>query len=251
MSDRISYDQFWSHSLAKCCHCGYRRIKDLFRFVHVDCIWLSAAWLSQAQYFCDTVNGLYEDIPKSAALADKVSFSLQPKSHENHHSYLHPKFCQIFLFIAPITASHPSETSGIDVCWGNDDNDLYYWSFDSDGSGPLSKRVTEVLGLPELIPKARVDTSKFEDYQYEATKQFQLFRGYNPSTQEFAQRHRLPLVDIIWPDSTTGPDKDGDIWYDCQETQDKESDHSCETPHPSMFSAFGIISNFFLTWLQT
>ncbi|THU93290.1 hypothetical protein K435DRAFT_670529, partial [Dendrothele bispora CBS 962.96] len=85
------------------------------------------------------------------------------------------------------------------------DTDLYYWSFNPDGSCPLSKRVTEALGLPELIPEARVWPYKFQDYQYEATKQFQLFRGYNPSTQEFAKRHGLPLVDIIWPDGKTGP----------------------------------------------
>ncbi|THU93263.1 hypothetical protein K435DRAFT_559842, partial [Dendrothele bispora CBS 962.96] len=73
----------------------------------------------------------------------------------------------------------------------------YYWSFDPDGSSPLSKRVTEALGLPEFTPKAQLWLYKFADYQYKATRQFQIFRGYNPSTQEFAKRHGLPLVDII------------------------------------------------------
>ncbi|THU95057.1 hypothetical protein K435DRAFT_859910 [Dendrothele bispora CBS 962.96] len=111
--------------------------------------------------------------------------------------------------------------SGIDVCWGNGDSDLYYWSFNPAGSCPLSKRVAEAFGLPELIPKVKLELERFGDHQYEVTKQFQLFRGYNPSTQEFAKRHRLPLIDIIWPDGKTGPDEDGDSWYDCEEIQDK------------------------------
>ncbi|THU76762.1 hypothetical protein K435DRAFT_813104, partial [Dendrothele bispora CBS 962.96] len=100
------------------------------------------------------------------------------------------------------------------------------------GSCSLSKRVTEALGLPEFIPKVQLKLVKFADYQYEATKQFQLFGGYNPSTQEFAQRHGLPLVEVIWPEGKTGPDKDGDMWYDCQETQDKNSNHLNEPTPP-------------------
>ncbi|THU95069.1 hypothetical protein K435DRAFT_798416 [Dendrothele bispora CBS 962.96] len=184
-----------------------------------------------------SINGLYKDVPGSAALLHQVSFFFQ-SNHKNHHPILHPEICEIFLFIAPITASHLSGTSGVDVCWGNAANDLYYWSFDPDGSSSLSKRVTEALGLPELIPQVRLYPRKFADYQYEATKQFQLFTGYNPNTQEFAQRHGLPLVDIIWPEGKTGPDKDGDMWYDCQETQDKNSNHLNEPTPPDQSSGY-------------
>ncbi|THU97320.1 hypothetical protein K435DRAFT_68613 [Dendrothele bispora CBS 962.96] len=201
--------------------------------------WLFATWLSQAQYFCDKVDGLYKDIPESAALLSGVQFRLLP-NYKIHHSLLNPNCSKIFFFIAPITitTSHPSGASGIDVCWGNGNNDPYYWSFDPDGSSRLSKRVTEALGLPELIPKAWLQLSECADYQYEATKQFQLFRGYNPSTQEFAQRHGLPLVDIIWPDDKTGLDKDGDMWYDHQETQYKNSNHLNEPTPPDQSYQF-------------
>ncbi|THU84148.1 hypothetical protein K435DRAFT_412235 [Dendrothele bispora CBS 962.96] len=231
---RISYDKFWSYSTQKCYHCDHKWMWNFSAAVYIDQSsqdWLSATWLSQAQYFCDAVNGLYKDIPGSAALLSNVCFHFLPR-YKNHYSLLHPNFGKIFLFIAPITASHLSGTSGIDVCWGNDGNDLFHWSFNPEGSCPLSKRVAETLGLPELIPNASISTQGFADYQYEATKQFQLFRGYNPSTQEFAQRHGLPLVDIIWPDGKTGPDEDGDSWYDCQETQDKNGNGLYGTPFP-------------------
>ncbi|THU97291.1 hypothetical protein K435DRAFT_796595 [Dendrothele bispora CBS 962.96] len=157
---RVPCDHLWSYSSGRCPHLDHRQLTGFSRLIHI--FWngnsLTASWLSQAQYFCDTVNGLYKDIPESA-----------------------------------------------DACWGNDDNDLYYWSFNPDGSCPLSKRVTEALGLPEFLPRAQLVLERFADYQYEATKQFQLFRGYNPSTQEFAKRHGLPLLDIIWPDDKTGP----------------------------------------------
>ncbi|THU95060.1 hypothetical protein K435DRAFT_839626 [Dendrothele bispora CBS 962.96] len=235
---RVPYDQLQSYSSGRRPRYDNKWMQNCSATVYIDRRsedWLSATWLSQAQYFCDAVNGLYTDILESAALLSEVQFSLQP-NYKSHHSLSHPNYSKIFLFIAPvtITASHHSGISGIDVCWGNDDKDLYYWSLDPDGSCPLSKRVTEALGLPELIPKAWARVAGgFEDYQYEATKQFQLFRGYNPSTQEFAQRHGLPLVDIIWPEGKTGPDEDGDSWYDCQETEDKNSDDLHETPIPA------------------
>ncbi|THU93286.1 hypothetical protein K435DRAFT_861674 [Dendrothele bispora CBS 962.96] len=231
---RVPYDQLLSYSSERCPNLDHGCLQECSRHVHIDWNgqnWLSVSWLSQAHYFCDTVNGLYKDILESAALLCGVRFYLRPE-YENRHSLLHPNFSKIFLFIAPITltVSHPSGTSGIDVCWGNDDNDLYYWSFNPDGSCPLSKRVIEALRLPELTPNAWLYTATFTDYQYEATKQFQLFQGYNPSTQEFAQKHGLPLVDIIWPEGKTGPDEDGDSWYDCPETQDKTGNDFYKTP---------------------
>ncbi|THV03765.1 hypothetical protein K435DRAFT_962266 [Dendrothele bispora CBS 962.96] len=237
---RIPYGQFCSYSTEKCSHSDQKWMQFCYTSVLIDGSshdWLSTTWLSQAQYFCDTADDLYKDILERAALPSQVWFILEP-NFKNHHTLLHLNYDKIFLFIASITikASHSSRTSGIDVCWGNDDNNLYYWSFNPDGSCPLSKKATEVLGLPELIPKAWLWLEKFEDYQYEATKQFQLFRGYNPSTQEFAQRHGLPLVDIIWPEGKTGPDKNGDIWYDCQETQDENSDHLNEPIPPAQLS---------------
>ncbi|THU97314.1 hypothetical protein K435DRAFT_796614 [Dendrothele bispora CBS 962.96] len=129
---------------------------------------------------------------------------------------------QAHYFRATVNGLYENILESADVCWGSDENDLYYWSFDPDGSCPLSKRVTEALGLPELIPKA----------------QFQLFRGYNPSTQEFAKRHGLPLLDIIWPEGKTGPDEDGDSWYDCQETQYKNNNHLNEPTLPDQFYQF-------------
>ncbi|THU95064.1 hypothetical protein K435DRAFT_966596 [Dendrothele bispora CBS 962.96] len=241
---RVPYDQLWSYSPGRCPHLTHRYLNNCFRPVRIEwnvLDWLLASWLSQAQYLCDKVSGLYQDILESAALLSEVQFRLGP-NYTSHHSLLHPNYCKIFLFIAPIkiTATHPSGTSGIDVCWGNDDNDLYYWSFDPDGSCPSSKRVTEALGLPELIPETWLWLDKLADYQYEATKQFQLITGYNPSTQEFAWRHGLPLVDIIWPEGKTGPDEDGDSWYDCPETQDKNNDddlHETPFPDPSWFRA--------------
>ncbi|THU77974.1 hypothetical protein K435DRAFT_889644 [Dendrothele bispora CBS 962.96] len=214
MSNRIPYDQFWSYSPGKCTHCDHSWMRDFSRLVHVDWNdqdWLAAAWLSQAQHFCDTVNGLYNNIPGSAALFSGITFSLQP-NYKDYRFLLHPNYGKIFLFIAPIMASHLSGISGVELCWGNDGNDPYYWSFDPDGSCLLSKRVTEALGLPQLIARVEPLLQEFADYQYKATKQFQLFRGYNPSTQQFAQRHELPLVDIVWPNGKTGPEFFASPW---------------------------------------
>ncbi|THU88207.1 hypothetical protein K435DRAFT_842244 [Dendrothele bispora CBS 962.96] len=46
---------------------------------------------------------------------------------------------------------------------------------------------------------------------------------------------RFFLMDIIWPDGKTGPDEDGDSWYDCQETQDKNGNDLYGTPFPDPY----------------
>ncbi|KAK7452718.1 hypothetical protein VKT23_012119 [Stygiomarasmius scandens] len=110
------------------------------------------------------------------------------------------------------------------VNWGND---VYYWSFDPAGGHRIPSWVAEALGFPELAQLIWYRPSIFEDYQYEATRQFQELRGYDPLTQEFARKHGLPLIDIVEPP----PDEDGDVWYDAEEGLDPSKD--LESPYPS------------------
>ncbi|THU97297.1 hypothetical protein K435DRAFT_68376 [Dendrothele bispora CBS 962.96] len=67
---RVPYDQLWSYSTQKCSHYDNKQwMRDCSATVCIDESsqdWLSATWLSQAQYFCNAVNGLYTDIPESA-----------------------------------------------------------------------------------------------------------------------------------------------------------------------------------------
>ncbi|THU93264.1 hypothetical protein K435DRAFT_195400 [Dendrothele bispora CBS 962.96] len=72
---RVPYDQLWSYSPGRCPHFYHRYRKDCYRLVHIDrnvLDWLSASWLSQAQYFCDTVSGLYQDILESAGTLQAI-----------------------------------------------------------------------------------------------------------------------------------------------------------------------------------
>ncbi|KAK7452717.1 hypothetical protein VKT23_012117, partial [Stygiomarasmius scandens] len=109
------------------------------------------------------------------------------------------KYPETFLFIAPVIISKALNYSGMSVNWGNNGDDIYYWSSDPAGAHKIPPKMAEALGLPKLIQHTRCWPWVFEDYQYEATRQFQELRGYDPLTQEFAMKHGLPLIDIIEP----------------------------------------------------
>jgi len=99
-----------------------------------------------------------------------------------------------------VKINNPPGCFSITIDWGDNGENVYYWSFDLDGSHSISARVAEALGLPTLIRKINpMNREDFQQYQYEAAMQLQLLSGYDPLTQEFAQKHGLPLIETFKP----------------------------------------------------
>ncbi|KAJ8079166.1 hypothetical protein PM082_021666 [Marasmius tenuissimus] len=66
---------------------------------------------------------------------------------------------------------------------------LHYWSFDEDGESPLSDNVCLDFGLPMALEFSRSFYSElsWSDDAYRRIHQYQLLRGFDPSTTDFAQ----------------------------------------------------------------
>ncbi|KAK1216698.1 hypothetical protein PQX77_020668 [Marasmius sp. AFHP31] len=65
---------------------------------------------------------------------------------------------------------------------------LHYWSFDTDGHSKLSDHLCNELGLPlklRLYPHTRSYT--WPNGAYSSLRQYQLLRGFNTSTADFAR----------------------------------------------------------------
>ncbi|THU96406.1 hypothetical protein K435DRAFT_96599 [Dendrothele bispora CBS 962.96] len=140
----------------------------------------------------------------------------------------------VYLFIAPVTLNRCRESGSTEVRWLANGRDHYFWSFDPSGSTPISRRVCNVLGLPNyrtcVAPKG---SEKSFDYQYEAAKYLQEIQGFDPLTQDYARARGLPLAEMISPfedfhpnvvDLTTEDQKALDSWSDAEETLSDRSD---------------------------
>jgi len=59
----------------------------------------------------------------------------------------------------------------------------------------LSEKVCDFLGLPRFRPEIWLPS--WTDEQYEAVFQYQVYKGYNPNSDDYAYSHGWPLVDLI------------------------------------------------------
>ncbi|THU88852.1 hypothetical protein K435DRAFT_573672, partial [Dendrothele bispora CBS 962.96] len=105
----------------------------------------------------------------------------------------------VYLFIAPVTVDRCLESGSTEVRWLTNGRDHYFWSFDPSGATPLSRRVCNILGLPNYRTRVAFEgpSKMFFDYQYEATKYLQEIQGFDPSTQDYARARGLPLAEMI------------------------------------------------------
>ena len=78
--------------------------------------------------------------------------------------------------------------------WGKNGK-TYYWSLDPDGKQRLSDKVSDFLGLPRFQSETWLPS--WTDEQYDAIFQYQVYKGYDSYSDNYACEHGWPLVDLI------------------------------------------------------
>ncbi|KAK1217452.1 hypothetical protein PQX77_019889 [Marasmius sp. AFHP31] len=69
-----------------------------------------------------------------------------------------------------------------------DTSSVYFWSFDEEGHSPLSDNLCLDFGLPTTFTIYQVSKSySWSNDAYDSLRQYQLLRGFDPSTADFAQ----------------------------------------------------------------
>ncbi|KAF9261540.1 hypothetical protein L218DRAFT_1001577 [Marasmius fiardii PR-910] len=82
------------------------------------------------------------------------------------------------------------------------DRRLYFWSHDPTGRNPLSPDMCKYLGLPfKLSLKAAYKQKAWPTKIYKALYNYQISRGFDPQTTDFAQFMRYPIWEVVPPEN--------------------------------------------------
>ncbi|EEB97110.1 hypothetical protein MPER_03632 [Moniliophthora perniciosa FA553] len=75
----------------------------------------------------------------------------------------------------------------------------HFWSFDEDGRSRISEEEWERWGIPILTPDTWSGTTWFSwpTHVYTALRKWQIARGFDPSTADWAQELGYPEFEII------------------------------------------------------
>ncbi|KAK1216647.1 hypothetical protein PQX77_020715 [Marasmius sp. AFHP31] len=69
-----------------------------------------------------------------------------------------------------------------------DTSSVHFWSFDEDGQSPLSRNLCQDFGLPTTFSISQSPYSvSWSNEAYDSLRQYQLLRGFDPSTADFAR----------------------------------------------------------------
>ncbi|KAL0062298.1 hypothetical protein AAF712_010867, partial [Marasmius tenuissimus] len=167
------------------------------------------AWLSQASSFFHSRGiSMEEDLSiyKLASRGATLSGWLDKSSIKHQQRQLQPLIC---LFVRlPSTDLPDGETSS-----------LHFWSFYEDGQNPLSPSTCDTLGLPiELkLRQTWYNLWSSSTGNYKHLHQYQLYRGFDPTTTEFTRHLKYGVMFQSVPD-------DLDRFTEIQEEQNSQSD---------------------------
>ncbi|KAK1235919.1 hypothetical protein PQX77_000840 [Marasmius sp. AFHP31] len=176
------------------------------------------AWMSQAWNIFGARGISLEDDLSVYELVSPAAFYLQSiniPGAEYSEAQREQQFQQpIYLFVR----QPPSDLSKCKT------SSLHHWSFHEDGRSPLSRKACRSLGLPIKLVFIYPDSCGFaaSDNAHRYLHQYQLNRGFDPSTADFA-RH-LGYYDIIFR-----PVDDSNR-FEIQQEPPSESESSTSTP---------------------
>ncbi|KAK1233605.1 hypothetical protein PQX77_003232 [Marasmius sp. AFHP31] len=153
------------------------RYISLRRNCNADEAWMSQAW----NIFGARGISLEDDLSvyklvSPAALLESIVPGAEYSEAQREQQFQQP----IYLFVRqpPSDLPRDCETSS-----------LHHWSFHKDGRSPLSHEACRSLGLPIKLVFRHLDSDCFaaSDNAYKGLHQYQLNRGFDPSTTDFAR----------------------------------------------------------------
>ncbi|KAE9385609.1 hypothetical protein BT96DRAFT_575151 [Gymnopus androsaceus JB14] len=144
------------------------------------------AWLAQVHYIFQRTDG--DNLEDYYFLDTHVEFELDPLQSkfpslaDNH----------IFLCIAPINITIIDRKTYFSF-----NNPSYIWSSSPDGSEALSHDMVKALGLPSLTPYIHCMKGIGSGLIHQAAAEYMKYKGFDPSTQDYAQSQGYPLFEIL------------------------------------------------------
>ncbi|KAL0571667.1 hypothetical protein V5O48_010294 [Marasmius crinis-equi] len=96
----------------------------------------------------------------------------------------------IYIFVRPLSLPLPTEEYKT--------SSFHYWSFDPTGQSPLPANICEDLGLPVELSVRVWSTARYycDNQSYKSMHQYQLARGFDPATSDFARHLGYPIYKV-------------------------------------------------------
>ncbi|KAK7060846.1 hypothetical protein VNI00_000579 [Paramarasmius palmivorus] len=170
------------------------------------------AWLSQAHRIFDEdsseeihscfLASFYAKLSLKAdqeAVSDPSPSSLDSSSFNS--TLAHPA---VYLFIQP----PPTRFSEVDN-WTN--RSISFWTFDANGATQISEHERKRLRLPNVVlMHAEVSFFSWPKYVYDALHTWQVARGFDPATSDFARSLAVSILDPEPKETQLGERGEGD-----------------------------------------
>ncbi|KAK7060774.1 hypothetical protein VNI00_000506 [Paramarasmius palmivorus] len=146
------------------------------------------AWLSQAY----AVFNVHRDIDEESCFMIDAIVILELRRRQcRPHSSEFTSNGVLYLFIKSL----PSWLSGFER-WLNDH--ISFWSVEEDGSNQIAEMDCQYIGLPKVTPvDAAYSLTSWPKYSYEAIRRWQVARGFEPTTVDFARSCGYPSFELV------------------------------------------------------
>ncbi|KAK1217986.1 hypothetical protein PQX77_019337 [Marasmius sp. AFHP31] len=230
-----------------------------------------AAWMSQAWSIFHTLGiTIEDDLEAFVFTSPHVKLSGSPSRSEAKRQRRLQQ--SIYLFVRPLPAVRfaPNDRGK----FGCKTPLLHYWSFRKDGDSTLSRETCHYLGLPTILHlTCHFLSSPWSTHDYKTIHQYQLLRGFDPKTTDFARHLGFdeivfqPILNsaqieeiheeqnsgqpsdfhfdfVVYDSDGHTSDSDGDFATDFSYFSDSSSDSSTDSDNePSSESESGGLSN--------
>ncbi|KAJ8088733.1 hypothetical protein PM082_013976 [Marasmius tenuissimus] len=174
-----------------------------FRLGDGEWIWLEMvlmgmdaerAWLSQAWSVFHALGITVDDDLENFTLVQscaRLEGSLSSSQVKRQRRLQQP----IYLFVHPLPANLPLiPLNGRQQIDGQTPS-LHFWSFQEDGNSPLSPHICHSLGLPTALRLyCSIASESWTNDTYKIIRQYQVLRGFDPTTTTFAQHLRDRII---------------------------------------------------------
>ncbi|KAI3609777.1 hypothetical protein WG66_007523 [Moniliophthora roreri] len=149
------------------------------------------AWLAQAPRLQRALrlHSTESNVQEQYILCPKFSLRGSLKEPQSRFLSQEDESRSIYLFVSCLSLEHIEVLSDISP-WLND-----YWSFDSAGESEVPEYLRNLLGLPEL--ELEVDVRFGSLCVHDAIRRWQVARGCNPDTADFAEKLGYPELELV------------------------------------------------------
>ncbi|KAK7060741.1 hypothetical protein VNI00_000473 [Paramarasmius palmivorus] len=160
------------------------------------------AWLTQAHYVINSGEDI-EDLGKcfTASFIGQIHLETNGSSSITQRDSSSQLSCSgtalddsvVYLFVSP----PPTRISEVED-WVN--SRIAFWSFEENGITQIPEDMRQCLGLPRLVlRRMNVKVMTWDQCVYDAMYTWQVARGFDPTTTDFARSLGLPIFEPVTP----------------------------------------------------